>query len=58
MRVYEKEQKTKKLSSEGRRKAVEIARLIAELPEQEQAIVYYMLKGSEFFNKKVQCRIS
>ncbi|MCL2356605.1 MAG: hypothetical protein FWC70_05515 [Defluviitaleaceae bacterium] len=31
-------------------KAAEIARLIARLPEREQAKIYYMLKGSEIFN--------
>lgn len=33
--------------------AEELARLIARLPEQEQAKIYYMLKGFEIFGRTV-----
>jgi hypothetical protein len=42
--------KAKSLTTEEKSKSMEIARLIAQIPEQEQMKIYYMLKGSEIFN--------
>lgn len=42
---------TDKLNSKEKSKTEELARLIALLPEQEQAKIYYMLKGFEIFGK-------
>lgn len=42
---------TDNLKCEEKSKAAELARLIALLPEQEQAKIYYMLKGFEIFGK-------
>ncbi len=40
-------------NSAKKSKTEELARLIAVLPEQEQAKIYYMLKGAEIFGKPV-----
>lgn len=45
------EKNTDKLNGKEKNKAEELARLIARLPEQEQAKIYYMLKGFEVFGK-------
>ena len=42
-----------KLNGKEKSKAEELASLIARLPEQEQAKIYYMLKGFEIFGKPV-----
>jgi len=44
---------TNNLNYEGKVKSAELASLIARLPEQEQAKIYYMLKGFEIFGKPV-----
>ena len=38
------------ITTADKKRAAELARLIAQLSEQEQAKIYYMLKGSEIFN--------
>ncbi len=45
------EKNTDKLNGNEKSKTEELARLIALLPEQEQAKIYYMLKGFEIFGK-------
>lgn len=47
------EKNTDKLNSKEKSKTEELARLIVRLPEQEQAKIYYMLKGFEIFGRKV-----
>lgn len=47
------EKNTDKLNSREKSKTEELASLIARLPEQEQAKIYYMLKGFEIFGKPV-----
>ncbi|MCX4355638.1 MAG: hypothetical protein OSJ43_05360 [Oscillospiraceae bacterium] len=44
---------TDKLNGKEKSKTEELARLIARLPEQEQAKIYYMLKGFEIFGRTV-----
>lgn len=48
------EKNTDKLNGEEKNKTEELARLIALLPEQEQAKIYYMLMGLEIFGKKAE----
>lgn len=48
------EKNTDKLNGEEKNKTEELARLIALLPEQEQAKIYYMLMGLEIFGKKTE----
>lgn len=48
--MIETREKPEGITRNEKNKAAEIARLIARLPEQEQAKIYYMLKGSEIFN--------
>lgn len=45
------EKNTDKLNGNEKSKTEELARLIALLPGQEQAKIYYMLKGFEIFGK-------
>lgn len=47
------EKSTDKLNSKEKSKTEELACLIARLPEQEQAKIYYMLKGFEIFGRTV-----
>lgn len=42
--------KSEQITAADKDRAIEIARLIARLSEQEQDKIYYMLKGSEIFN--------
>lgn len=44
---------TDNFNYEEKVKSAELANLIARLPEQEQAKIYYMLKGFEIFGKPV-----
>lgn len=47
---------TDSLKSMEKTKAEELAYLIAQLPEQEQAKIYYMLKGFEIFGNPLHER--
>ncbi len=47
------EKNSAKRNSKEKCQTEELASLIARLPEQEQAKIYYMLKGFEIFGKPV-----